>query len=56
MMKKYIATPVDDDDIVHFGEGDTPDEAFNDFISSGAADSYCDYREIDSEIDVYIYD
>ncbi len=55
-MKKYIATCIDDDWISHYGEGDTPDEAFNDFME-GDFSFYCAYAEIPvgEACGVYIY-
>lgn len=55
---KYCALCVDDDETVGFsGEGDTPDEAFNDFISGGEFEDQCAYwiAAPGDDVEVYIY-
>lgn len=42
---KYVAT-CQDGEIYFYGVGDTPDEAFDEFIHGGDFEDYCDYDVI----------
>lgn len=54
---KYVATCVDDEDILFKGVGDTPEDAYKDFIEGGEFEDQCAYLEYQNglSIDVYIY-
>lgn len=54
----YCAVTIDDDkEISWSGEGNTPDEAFNDLIENGDFDSYCEHMEYDrpEPVEIKIY-
>ena len=55
----YCALCIDDDEFVTLcGRGETPDEAFDDFMSNGDFESHCDslYLKLGVDlVDIYIY-
>ncbi|MCP4273285.1 MAG: hypothetical protein GY781_15225 [Gammaproteobacteria bacterium] len=55
-MKKYIATCIEDDWIFYYGTGNTPDEAYVDFMEEDFG-NHCNLYEIPARepLDVYIY-
>jgi hypothetical protein len=54
---KYVATCVEDEEVSFYESGDTPDIAFDEFLSSGQFSDYCNYYDVGAgyEIDVFIY-
>ncbi|MBD3609599.1 MAG: hypothetical protein HUJ30_03530 [Gammaproteobacteria bacterium] len=57
MIKQYIATPWDEEEIYVYCDGDTPDEAFNALIASEDLHRQIsrDYYQPPNEIDIHIY-
>lgn len=56
VIPKYVATCIDDDTITDFGEGDTPEEAYEEFMSNGCFDDYCAWvTPVGTVVDVYVY-
>ncbi len=57
MSTQYCACCVDDEEIFFYGLGETPDEAYNDFMQKGDFDNQCDdfIAKSGEEIEVYIY-
>ncbi len=56
-LPNFVACADDCDEILFYGEGDTPDEAFDEFINGGEFEGWCDYVLADkgADIEVYIY-
>lgn len=54
---KFCATCIDDEEIYECGLGDTPDDAFNEFMSNGHFQAYCEsnFDAPGSDVEVYIY-
>ena len=57
-MPKYVALCTDDEDVLsYFGGGDTPDEAYEEFMQNGEFEQECEYwgARAGDPRDVYIY-
>lgn len=57
MKTQYCACCIDDEEIYYYGLGDSPDEAYSDFVSKGDFDEECNNLGIaeGSKIEVFIY-
>jgi hypothetical protein len=56
-LPKFVATCIEDDEILFYGSGDTHDMAVEEFISSGEYAGYCAYYELQEgkNPDVFVY-
>ena len=56
MSEQYTACCIDDDAIVNYGQGKTPDEAYEEFLSGDFSD-HCEsiLAEEGDDVEVYIY-
>ncbi len=57
MATQYCACCVDDEEVCFYGLGETPDEAYADFMDKGDFDCQCDnFSMVEGEsVEVYIY-
>lgn len=56
-LPRYVATCTDEDYVTFWGGGDTPGEAYSEFMEGGEFEGYCQYQGIpeSSEVEIYIY-
>lgn len=57
MGNQYCACCVDDEEVYFYGLGETPDDAYREFIEKGDFDDQCDALNMESgdSVEVYIY-